>query len=117
MGPKAGVQEGTAFVQWWLPGRSASANAKAGRKAQVMDIFGPWHPADSLRLDDLEPLPTPVVKTTDVWEWGFDLTESHELKFETLDDIMDKHNLDITGLNLTSTSRGNRYRTYRLMRK
>jgi len=52
-----------------------------------------------------------------VWEWGFDLTESHELKFETLDDIMDKHNLDITGLNLTSTSRGNRYRTYRLMRK
>jgi hypothetical protein len=82
-----------------------------------MDIFGPWYPAESFRLDDLDPLPTPVVKTTDVWEWGFDLTENHELKFETLDDIMDKHNLDITGLNLTSTSRGNKYRTYRLMRK
>ena len=104
-------------MQRWLPGRSASANAKAGRKAHVMDIFGPLHPAESLRLDDLDPLPTPIVKTSDVWEFGFDLTESHELKFETLDNIMDNHNLDITGLNLTSTSRGNKYRTYRLMRK
>jgi hypothetical protein len=57
------------------------------------------------------------VKTTDVWEWGFDLTENHELKFETLDDIMDKHNLDFTGLNLTFTSRGNKYRTYPRMLK
>jgi hypothetical protein len=43
--------------------------------------------------------------------------ESNDLKFETPDDIMDKHNLDFPGLNLTSTSRGNKYRTYPLMRK
>jgi hypothetical protein len=43
------------------------------------------------------------------------LTQDHELTFETLDAVMG-HNIDITGLSLTSTSRGSKYRTYRLMR-
>ena len=72
--------------------------------------------ADALSLEEMGALPDPVVKTTDVLEWGFDLTVDHELTFETLDAVMDKHRIDITGLSLTSTSRGNRYRTYRLMR-
>jgi len=104
-------------VQWWLPGTSSSANSRAGRKAQVVDIFGPWGPAEALRLEDVGALPDPVVKNQDILEWGFDLTKDHELDFETLDAVMDKHNIDITGLSLTSTSRGNKYRTYRLMRQ
>jgi hypothetical protein len=102
-------------VQWWLPGTSSSANSRAGRKSQVVDIFGPWGPVDTLRLEDVGALPDPVVKNEDILEWGFDLTQDHELTFETLDAVMD-HNIDITGLSLTSTSRGSKYRTYRLMR-
>lgn len=114
--PQVGANEGTAYVQWWLPGTTSSANSRGGRKAQVVDLFGPWGPADALSLEEMGALPDPVVKTTDVLEWGFDLTVDHELTFETLDAVMDKHRIDITGLSLTSTSRGNRYRTYRLMR-
>lgn len=57
------------------------------------------------------------MKATDVLEWGFDLTEDNELTYDTLDDLVDKHGLDITGLSLSSTPRGNTYRAYRLMRK
>lgn len=111
-----GLNAGSAYVQWWLPGQSKKANHKGGKKKLVMDIFGPWFPADSLTLANLQALPPPLVKADDVLEWGFGLTEDKQIPFETLDVIMDKHGIDITGLTLSSTSRGNQYRMYRLMK-
>ena len=103
-------------MQWWLPGTSSSASSRGGRKTQVVDVFGPWGPAEALRLEDVGALPDPVVKNQDILEWGFDLTQDNELTFDTLDVVMDQHKIDITGLSLTSTSRGSKYSTYRLLR-
>jgi len=102
-------------VQWWVPGESNKANQKAGPKRSVIDMFGSWQPADEVLLAALVPLPKPEIKRADVLEWGFDLTNANELPFETLDNIMDQHKIDITGLTLTNTPRGNKYRTYRLL--
>ena len=90
-------------MQWWVPGQSKKANQKAGPKKSVVDIFGSWQPADDVLLAALEPLPKPEIKKDAVLEWGFDLTADHELTFETLDAIVEKHGIDITGLTLSST--------------
>lgn len=113
-----GLSDRSAYVQWWLPGQSKKANHKGGKKKLVIDIYGPWGPASSVAIADLQvlPLPPPLVQAADVLEWGFDLTEDKQIPFETLDMIMDKHGIDITGLTLSSTSRGNQYRMYRLMK-
>ena len=37
-------------VAWWVPGASPSAALRPGKKAKVIDTFGPWVPYDELQL-------------------------------------------------------------------
>lgn len=103
------------MAQWWQPGTSKEANLRAGRKKDIVDIFGPWVATDSLSLADVMEFPDPHIDPEDVLEWNFDLTDAGELTFEVLDRLVDEHKIDITGLSVSSTTRGNVYRTHRLM--
>lgn len=109
--------ESEAFVQWYHPQQSQIANRRAGRKSQLLDIFGNWVPSSRMALQDLEPLPSPRVKAVDVIDWDFEVEDSEGgvlIPFSTLDRVME-YGIDITGLNVSQTRRGNLYRTHRLM--
>ena len=108
-------QDESAIVQWWHPDVSKEASMKPGRKKQILDVFGPWMPSDQMVVDALEPLPPSIVKPSLVFLWGFEHEEENKLPFSVLDGIMDE-GIDITGLNMSTTNRGNLYRAHRMMR-
>ena len=108
-------QDESAIVQWWHPDVSKEASMKPGRKKQILDVFGPWMPSDQMAVDALEPLPPSIVKPSLVFLWGFEHEEENKLPFSVLDGIMDE-GIDITGLNMSTTNRGNLYRAHRMMR-
>jgi hypothetical protein len=60
-------------------------------------------------------MPSPHIRPSEVLLWGFDLTSNGEIPFDILDQLLDVHGLDFTGLTLSATPRGNLYRTHRLM--
>lgn len=106
---------GSALVQWLVPGESKHASFRGGRKRLVTDVFGPWYTADDQVVASLPALPSAVVQPCSVLEWCFEL-EDDCLPFGILDKLVDVHFIDVTGLNLSSTPRGNLFRTHRLMR-
>ena len=70
-----------------------------------------------MALQEMEPLPSPRVKAGDVIEWDFEVEDGEDgvrIPFSTLDRVME-HGIDITGLTVSQTRRGNLYRTHRLM--
>ena len=105
------------LVSWMVPGRSKAETYRAGRKKDVIDIFGPWMAVDALSLGDLKQvcLPEPLVNADDILEWNFDLEEQC-LPYETLDQLRLRHDIDVTGLALSLTPKGNLYRSYALTR-
>lgn len=106
---------------WYHPLESPELNFRPGRKKRVLDIFGAWIPADDISFEDSEVLPTAVQPANKVLVFDFDPEEdetqagSLRIPFEVLDQVMDHHGIDVTGLSFSSTKRGNLYRTHRLM--
>ena len=107
---------------WYHPTRSPEMNMRAGRKKKVLDIFGAWIPADDVSLNETLTLPSVLQPASKVLAWDFDPEQDEEgdavsllIPFSVFDHVMDVHRIDITGLNLSSTKRGNLYRTHRLM--
>ena len=47
--------ENEAFVQWYHPQQSQIANCRAGRKSQLLDIFGNWVPSSRMALQTWNP--------------------------------------------------------------
>ncbi|CAK9105722.1 OTU domain-containing protein, partial [Durusdinium trenchii] len=115
LGEVIDIDEDSAIIQWWHPGKSKEANLKAGRKKAILDLFGEWAPTDDLPLTELEPLPPSILSPSKILIWGFNL-ESGQVPFEILDKVMDLDFVDLTGLKLSSTKRGSLYRAHRLMR-
>ena len=95
---------------------SKEANLKAGRKKNILDLFGEWNPADELAVGEVEPLPPSVLAPSKILLWGFVLEEGTLLPFKVLGQIMDLDFVDLTGLKISSTKRGAMYRAHRLMR-
>ena len=92
--------------------------ARSGRKRDVLDIFGTWVPLDSCSVAALREcnLPQPLVDVDDILEFNFDWGANTTLPYETLDNLRVKHNIDVSGLNMSLTRGGNNYRSYVLMR-
>jgi len=118
------------FALWWLlearfawyhPLQSSERNFRAGRKKKVLDIFGAWIPSDHLALSETETLPSVMQPASKVLSWDFepeqDDSESGgvQIPFAVFDQIVDIHCIDVTGLSLSQTKRGNLYRTHRMM--
>ena len=104
-----------ALVPWLVPQESRQTNFRAGRKKLVTDIYACWHAADKQALATLPVLPPVEVQPEQILEWAFEL-EDDMVPFSVLDRVVDVHFIDITGLSLSSTPRGNLFRTHRLMR-
>lgn len=109
-------EDQSAIVEWYHPQMSKEANMRQGRKKQILDVFGPWVPCEQVEVSSLEPLPPSVIKADQVCWWGFELEDGDKIPFDVLDGIMDD-GMDITGLNMSSTPRGNLYRAHRLMKR
>ena len=67
-----------------------------------------------MALQEMEPLPSPRVKAGDVIDWDFEVEDGEGGVRIPLDRVME-HGIDITGLTVSHTRRGNLYRTHRLM--
>ena len=115
LGEALDIDDEECLAQWYFPGKSREANMKVGRKKQVLDIFSSWSPADTIPVEELVPLPPSIVKADKILLWGFDLENDSQIPFKVLDRILTEHHIDITGLLMSSTNRGNLYRAHRLM--
>lgn len=92
--------------------------ARGGRKKEVLDIFGSWAPMEDFSVAAMRQasLPNPLVNADDILEWNFDWGPDRTIPYETFDALRVRHNIDVTGLNLSLTHRGNLYRSYALLR-
>lgn len=123
------------------PQQSSQELFRAGRKKQIIDVFGPWAWADEMPLEKLQALPAakslgltivklaslqylrfpligcPRITSDQVLEWDLECegVDKAEIPFAILDSLVDTHGIDLTGLSLSATSRGTRFRTHRLM--
>ena len=99
-------------------GCSACVRARGGRKKDVLDIFGSWTPMEDFSIAALRQasLPHPLVNSDDILEWNFEWGPEHTIPYETFDALRLRHGIDVTGLNLSLTHRGNLYRSYALLR-
>ena len=88
---------------------------RQGRKRQILDVFGPWVPSEQVVVQNLEPLPPSVISSEKILLWGFELEEENKLPFSVFDRLMED-GIDVTGLTISNTSRGNLYRAHRLMK-
>ena len=118
--PQAGQVEGSdIFVSWYVPSMTAAANFKAGRKRQVVDIFGEWRSAEGLSMIEARDLklvlPNPLIPASSVLEANFEL-EKGKIPYGVLDRLRENHHIDVTGLSISLTEGGNLYRAYALMR-
>ena len=96
-------------------------NFKPGRKKKILDIFGGWVPADEISLSETEVLPSVMQPASKILVWDFEPEQAEDdagsllIPFAVYDKLLDEHNIDMTGLSLSSTKRGNLFRTHRLM--
>ena len=96
-------------------------NFKPGRKKKILDIFGGWVPADEISLRETEVLPSVMQPASKILVWDFEPEQAEDdagsllIPFAVYDKLLDEHNIDMTGLSLSSTKRGNLFRTHRLM--
>jgi len=104
----------SALVRWYQPPLAKQSHFRPGRRKEVLDVFGKWEPIDQVPLANLPEPPMPLLRPEEVLEWGFEL-QDHLIPFAVFDKLLDYHGIDMTSLSQSSTSRGNLYRTHRLM--
>jgi hypothetical protein len=104
------------LVQWLVPGKSKAGTFKPGRKKEVVDHFGAWEPLDDRRASELQntKLPSVEVPRGDILLPYIEL-EDGCVPYKALDALRHQHAIDITGLSVACTQRGNLYRQYVLM--
>ena len=66
------------LVAWFLPQLARLVNYRGGQKRQLLDVFGPWVPADEMDQEELSKykLPNPILDAQSVLEANFNLTEN-----------------------------------------
>lgn len=84
----------------------------------MVDIFGAWEPLETVSVASLRlsSMPSPLVRGEDILEFNFEWGPDHTLPYEILDAVRLQHGIDVTGLNMSLTRRGNAYRSYALLR-
>ena len=107
--------EGGIIVQWLVPPLGRESAAGGGRSRKAVDIFGSWTSLSSLALADSGHYKMPDVHfSKDEVLIGPIELDGGTWPFTVLDDLVDVHSIDITGLRWARTSHGHAYRSYRL---
>ena len=104
-------------VVWYVPGLASAETFRSGPKKKLLDIFGPWTSMHALSLAEYQvcSMPSPVVHLADILECNFDLSSDETLPYDVFDALRSHHGIDVTGLSVSSTHRGNLYRSYALL--
>ena len=86
------------------------------QETKMVDLFGKWVPFTNLDMGDAAAtnLPQVIVNNDDILEI-FDLDADGRIPFNILDDLCNKHGIDITSLSMSQTHFGNIYRAHVLM--
>ena len=104
-------------VVWYLPGTAPVESFRAGKKKQILDIFGPWTTMQNRTMRQLgeSNLPDPVVSLRQILECNFDLSEEGTLPYDVFDALRTQHDIDVTSFSSSMTHKGNLYRNYALL--
>ena len=99
------------LVAWWVPGASPM-----GKYAEVIDMFGPWEQYDELNLETAASASVPSVRVPrdDVLLMNVELDADSQIPFAAFDALRAKHGIDVSGVALSLTHRGNLYRAHAL---
>ena len=102
------------LVVWWVPGATPAASLRPGKKAKVIDLFGPWVQYDELNLETAASVTLPSVQMPrdDVLLMNIELDADSQIPFSVFDALRTKHALDVSGFYLSLTHRGNLYRAH-----
>ena len=102
------------MVAWWVPGASPSATLRVGKKAKVLDMFGPWEQYDVLNVASAASafVPDRIVQRADVLLMNIELDDHQQIPFRVFDTLRLQHAIDVTAISLSLTHRGNLYRAH-----
>ena len=102
------------LVAWWVPSASPAATLRPGKKAKVIDMFGPWVQYDELKLETAACASAPSVKVqrADVLLMNVELDGDSRIPFQVFDALRTQWNIDVSAISLSLTHRGNIYRAH-----
>ena len=101
-------------VAWWVPGSSPAASLRPGKKAKVIDMFGPWVAYDEQKLGAASSasVPNMLVPRSDVLLMNVVLDDESQIPFSAFDALRREHSIDVSAISLSLTHRGNIYRAH-----
>ena len=104
-------------VAWYVLGLPSAETLRSGPKKNHLDKFCPWTSLHALALAEclVCSLPSLVVHLADILESKFDLSSDATLPYDVFDALRSHHGIYVTGLSVSSTRRGNLYRSYALL--
>ncbi len=90
---------------------------RSGKKAEIIDVFSPWSPVDQadVRMLRKTNLPDPLINMSDILVANFEWSEEMTLPYDVFDELRLDHGIDVTGLQMSMTHRGNVYRSSALL--
>ena len=102
------------LVSWWVPGAAPSGSLRPGKKAKVIDIFGPWEQYDELKLETASSASVPSVRVSraDILLMNVELDDDSKIPFAVFDALRDTYAIDVSAISLSLTHRGNLYRAH-----
>ena len=104
------------LVAWFAPPVVKATTFRSGQKADVLDVFGPWHATDLMSLPQLRAsnFPDPFVSLHDVLLANMEFTDDDTLPYWVFDALRLRHGIDVTGMNFSRTKGGQLYGCYAL---
>ena len=102
------------LVAWWVPSAAPVATFRPGKKAKVIDMFGPWVQYDELNLETaaFASLPNVKVQRADVLLMNIELDGDSQIPFQVFDALRTEWTIDVSAISLSLTHRGNIYRAH-----
>ena len=89
----------------------------------MVDIFGVWRPVDDIVLAQVREyahvvLPATILSLSEeVIHSTLALEPDNSISYNDLDILRKDHGIDMTGLAVSATARGNQYRNYVLLKR
>ena len=99
------------LVSWYVPSFSAEASMKAGKKKQIVDIFGEWTRYEQLSIEgakNIEVSPV-LIAPNAILLYNFDFAD-RLIPYDVFDHLRTRHGIDVTSLSVSLTAKGNLYR-------
>ena len=105
-------------MTWLVPPLSPVVDHRPGRKRTIPDLFGAWVPLDHITMKDALMLEMPdcVISPSDVLIPNIQLSADGTIPYELLDELRSQHDIDVSGLQVSRTQKGNIYRSHVLSR-